>query len=229
VTTPVGPRLAPWCTWCVCSLVGLSKVDRRNEIDRLIADEKLEDGTKYERLAAIVFGLLTGRATVHDLRLRGASGVRHQIDAVVGDDHTRILIETKDYDKVIGLPIIRNFWAAVEDIGPDEAFVITTVGYTKPAIQYAEAKDVRLALLRPPEEDDWAGVLRRVVIDMTMTGQIGLANITWELHPDDHEKINGGSGGLGATETALIRLADERRETREAWTFDGHDVVPRVE
>jgi hypothetical protein len=45
---------------------------------------------------------------VRDLRLRGDSGVRHQIDAVVGDGHNRILVETKDYDKVIGLPIIRN-------------------------------------------------------------------------------------------------------------------------
>src|SRR6202142_4570071 len=58
----------------------------------------------------------TSRATVRDLRLRGDSGVRHQIDAVVGDGHKRILVETKDYDKVRGLPIIRNFWGAVEDI-----------------------------------------------------------------------------------------------------------------
>ena len=143
--------------------------------DRLIAEQKLKAGTKYERLAAIAFGVLTGRATVHDLRLRGASGVRHQIDAVVGDEHKRILVETKDYDKVIRLPIIRNFWGAVEDIGPDEAFVVTTVGFTKPAIQYAEAKGIRLALLRPPEEEDWAGVYRKVVLDITMTGQAGLA------------------------------------------------------
>ena len=112
--------------------------------DRLVAKEKLKDGTKYERLAAIAFGVLTGQATVHDLRLRGASGVRHQIDAVVGHEHRRILVETKDYDKVIGLPLIRNFWGAVEDIGPDEAFVVTTVGFTAPAIQYAEAKGIRL-------------------------------------------------------------------------------------
>ena len=71
--------------------------------DRLIAEEKLKDGTKYERLAAIAFRVLTGQATVHDLRLRGASGVRHQIDAVVGDERKHILVETKDYDKVIGL------------------------------------------------------------------------------------------------------------------------------
>ena len=58
--------------------------------------------------ALVAFRLLTGRVTVHDLRLRGASGVRHQIDALVGDGHKRVLIETKDYDTVVGLPIIRT-------------------------------------------------------------------------------------------------------------------------
>jgi hypothetical protein len=152
---------------------------------------------------------------VHDLRLRGASGVRHQIDAVVGDEHKRILVETKDYDKVIGLQIIRNFWGAVEDIGPDEGFAVTTVGFTQPAIQYAEAKGIRLALLRPPEEGDWAGVYRKVVLDVTTTGQAGLVNVTWQLHPDDPDKTNGQNMGLGVTETARLKLADADGKERD--------------
>ncbi len=183
--------------------------------DRLIAEEKLKDGTKYERLAAIAFRVLTGQATVHDLRLRGASGVRHQIDAVVGDERKHILVETKDYDKVIGLPIIRNFWGVVEDVGPDDAFVITTMGFTKPAIQYAEAKGIRLALLRPPEEEDWAGLYRKVVVDITMTGQAGLADITWQLHPDDHHKVDPEKGRRGVTETAQLKLADADGHQRD--------------
>lgn len=62
--------------------------------DRLVADERLKAGTKYERLAAIAFRHVTGRETVHDLRLRGGTGVAHQIDAVVGDERKRILIES---------------------------------------------------------------------------------------------------------------------------------------
>lgn len=178
--------------------------------DRLVAEEKLKEGTKYERLAAIVFRELTGRAAVHDLRLRGSSGVRHQIDAVVGDAQHRVLVETKDYDKRIGLPIIRNFWGAVEDISPDESFVITSVGFTKPAVQYAEAKGIRLALLRPPEDEDWAGVVRKTVVEITTTGQEGIANVTWQLHPDDHDKVDGERNSLGVTETVQLRLADEQ-------------------
>lgn len=182
--------------------------------DRLIAEEKLKEGTKYERLAAIAFSVLTGRVGVHDLRLRGASGVRHQIDAVVGDEPKRILVETKDYDKRIGLPIIRNFWGVVEDIGFDEAFVLTTVGFTKPAIQYAEAKGIRLALLRPPEDVDWAGVCRKVLLDITTTGQAGLANVTWQLHPDDHDKMTVQTTRIGIAETAELKLADADGERR---------------
>lgn len=70
--------------------------------DRLVAQEKLKDRTKYERLAAIAFSLLTGRETVHDLRLLGASSVRHQIDAVIGQARKRVLVETKDYDRKDG-------------------------------------------------------------------------------------------------------------------------------
>ncbi len=183
--------------------------------DRLIAQEKLKDGTKYERLAAIAFSLLTGRETVHDLRLLGASGVRHQIDAVIGESRKRVLVETKDYDRKIGLPIIRNFWAVVEDIGPDESFVVTTVGFTGPAITYANAKGIRLALLRPPEEEDWHGIYRKVVVNIIATGQTGPANITWQLHPDDHDKINGDSTGVQTVETRQLKLADSHGNERE--------------
>ncbi len=116
---------------------------------------------------------------MRDLRLRGDSGVRHQIDAVVGDGHKRILVETKDYDKVRGLPIIRNFWGAVEDIGPDEAFVVTD---TKPAIGTPRRRHPPCAAASP-EEEDGTGVYRKVVLDITMTGQAGLANVTGNSTP----------------------------------------------
>jgi hypothetical protein len=93
--------------------------------DRLIAAEKLKRGSKYERLAAVVFADLEGRDTVHDLRLRGGSGVRHQIDVTVGPDPKRLLVECKQYDKTIGLGIVRDFFGAVEDLQPDAAYVVT--------------------------------------------------------------------------------------------------------
>lgn len=138
--------------------------------DRLVAEEKLKAGTKYERLAAIAFRILTERTTLHDLRLRGEVGVAHQIDAVVGHERKRILIEAKDYDKKVDLPVVRDFSAVVEDLQPDEAFVVTTVGFSDNAKQWAEAKGLTLALLRPPEGDeDWGTLVKRIDFTMKMS------------------------------------------------------------
>lgn len=176
--------------------------------DRLVADEKLSSGTKYERLTAIAFRQITDRATVHDLRLRGESGVAHQIDAVVGDERKRVLIEAKDYDKPVSLPIVRNFWAATEDIGPDEAFIVTTEGFSRNAIKYAAAKGISLAVLRPPRDEDWGNLCRRIVLSLTATGQTGPPRVTWQLHPDDHDKIDD-DGTQGLLETRELQLSDE--------------------
>jgi hypothetical protein len=182
--------------------------------DRLVAEEKLKDGTKYERLAAIVYKLLTEQVTVHDLKLRGDTGVKHQIDAVVGENRKHILVEAKDLGRNVDLPIVRNFWAAVEDIKPDEAFVVTTVGFSPQAVQYAEAKGIRLALLRPPQDEDWDGLIKKVVLEVIATGQAGLVNVNFNAHSDEAERIASGLTGLGVVETAQVRFANATGEER---------------
>src|SRR5437588_1164723 len=137
--------------------------------DRLVAGDKVTSSDKYEALAAIVFFALDGQAAIQDMRLLGASGVRHQIDVVVGRARTRrrALIECKDYDKKIGLPLVRNFFGVVEDIQPDEAFMVTTVGFTEPAALYGVAKGIRLAVLRPPDNnEDWGNLVTRVEVEI---------------------------------------------------------------
>jgi hypothetical protein len=182
--------------------------------DRLVAEEKLKSGSKYERLAAIVFRALTGNTTVHDLRLRGESGVAHQIDAVVGRDSRRILIEAKDYDKPVGLAIVRDFSAVAADIRPDDAYIVTTERFTRDAVKFAKAKGIRLAVLRPLRDEDWENLVRRVRLTIRMTTLTGPPNVTWQLHPDDVAKIGDGDGALGLTDINAIELgyANGRRE-----------------
>lgn len=182
--------------------------------DDLIADEKLKKGTKYERLAAVAFRQITGEQTVHDLRLVGESGVAHQIDAVVGEPRRRLLVEVKDYDEKIGLPMIRNFWGAVDDIRPDEAYVLSIEGFTKPAMRFAEAKGIKLALLRPPREEDWDKLVRQIALQLTMTGPTELPTLEWQLHPEDQDKIDGASAQAGQMATARLELSDELGQRR---------------
>lgn len=140
--------------------------------DRFFTIPSSKPGTRYERLAAVVFKALHERHTViHNISLRGTSRVRHQIDVLIEADGRakRILIEAKDFDKKgrrIGLSIIRDFRSVIEDIRPDEAFVVTCTGYTAPARQYAKAKNVKLAVLRAFEDADWEGYVRKVPIQL---------------------------------------------------------------
>lgn len=141
--------------------------------NQYVADEKLKEGTKYERLAAIVYKSLNNMNVVlHDLRLSGTGKLaKHQIDITVENREfkKRMLIECKDYDKKIGIGVIRDFHGAVFQIKPDEAMVVTKVGFTKGAIKFAEDEDIKLIILREFNEDDWEGRMRTLHLQLNMT------------------------------------------------------------
>ncbi|MDA1531021.1 restriction endonuclease [Bacillus cereus group sp. TH260-2LC] len=136
-----------------------------------IADEKLKQGTKYERLAAIVFKTLNASdVVVHDLTLRGdGKKTPHQIDVMItrANVSKRVLIECKDYDTKVGISIIRDFFGAISQIKPDEAFVVTTEGYTKGARSFAEEEGIKLAILRGFKDTDWDGRIQKIHITNT--------------------------------------------------------------
>lgn len=149
------------------------------EIDTIynenIAEEKLKQGTKYEKLAAVVFKILNQNdVVIHDLTLRGdGKKTGHQIDVTVQDPGSnaskRILIECKDYDKKVGIGIVRDFFGAVHQIKPNEAFVVTTEGYTRGARTFADDEKIKLAILRGFKEEDWEGRIKALHIKGTVT------------------------------------------------------------
>jgi hypothetical protein len=157
-----------------CSHQGSRMVNSRyDELhDRFFSILTSKEGTRYERLAAVVFKALHEQnVVIHDFRLRGDSTVKHQIDVLieVGGVQKRVLIECKDFDKsgqVVGLGILRDFRSVVEDTKADEAFVLTCTGYTKPARKYAKAKGIKLAIMRIFEEKDWEGRIKEILVNL---------------------------------------------------------------
>ena len=129
-------------------------------------------GTRYERLAAFVFKYLHEQnVVIHDMKVVGKSKIPHQIDVVVESDGSkkRVLVECKDTPKQrVGLSVIRDFRSVVEDTSPDDAFVVTCTGYTAPAMRYAKAKGIKLAVLRAFEEADWQGYFRSVSMQLNV-------------------------------------------------------------
>lgn len=108
---------------------------------------------------------------IHDVSLVGESEVAHQIDVRITSEgeERRILIECKDFDisgDKVGLDIVRNFFAVLEDTKVSEGMIITSRGFTSDAARYAKAKNIKLVVLRIHEEEDWAGFIRTIVANL---------------------------------------------------------------
>ena len=133
-------------------------------------------GTKYERLMALVVAALNrGSVVVHDVKLRGGdTGVKHQIDVRLvrpAGEQRHLLIECKDFDESgdpVGLPIVRNFFGAVDDVKPDEAWIVTCHGFTRDAIRYARGKRIKLAVLREFRESDRENRIETVEVTVSI-------------------------------------------------------------
>lgn len=136
--------------------------------DAAIASEKLKNGTKYERLTAIVFKILQESAyIVHDVRLRGdGKQTAHQIDVHISagpqDERRRVLVECKDHDPEtkVDLAEIRDFNGALVQLQPARGIFVTTSDYTAPTRSYARDENIALVVLRPFTEEDWIGRIR---------------------------------------------------------------------
>lgn len=197
--------------------------------DQYVAQEKLKNGTKYERIAAIVFCLLREQTVVHDLRLTGASGVAHQIDAVIGAGRKRVLIEAKDYATRVGLGVVRDFFGVVEDLRPDGAYVVTTEGFTGPAKKYAAAKDIHLGILRVPRKGDLSGLVQSILLTINAT-TFESGTVTWEAaDPAEVTVQQLGHRSVGALETTLVQddgTLETLREVLEAAWGPSYRGVP---
>ena len=136
--------------------------------DRLVAAEKLKSGTKYERLAALVFQVLDRSAlVVHDVTL-GAPGkeASHQLDVIASDRtgrRRRVVVEARDRGKRVGIGQVRDFFRVVHQLQADVAWIVSPSGFTDPAKRYARDEGIRLAEFPPalPEEDNRLKAIRK--------------------------------------------------------------------
>ncbi len=197
-----------------------------NIYDSYIINEKLKTGTKYEKLAAIVYKTLAeDDVVIHDLRLRGeGKTAEHQIDVTIEkQDHhqKRIIVECKDYDKVVGISVIRDFYGAIAQIKPDDAIVVSTQGFTKGAVKFAADEKIKLAILREFNEEDWVGKMRRLIFDIRMISMNTPHITSWIIA--DHPLLDEVNAALGSKAETLQEI-DTR--TTYFYTEEGHQAEP---
>ena len=187
-------------------------------------------GTRYERLAALVFKALEEHnAVIHDMALTGENpDVKHQIDVTVDTAGAmrRIVIECKDFDIAggkVGLGIIRNFRSVIEDTEADEGIVITCNGFTQVAQKYAPSKGIKLAVLRLFEMLTWmAGSRRSFSVSFSNGQPIRLRTCTSgsASAPGDAAELAaiGATHGVRDTDPVFFVRNRERRQFNEFLT-----------
>ena len=124
----------------------------------------LNQDTEYEKLTREVYEEILrtdGFDTIlvkHNVNLAGKSTQKHQLDVywefkVVGLVH-RVAVECKNYTSTITVGKVRDFAAALDDIGNIQGIFITKTGYQKGAKVFADHKGIALKMLREPTAED---------------------------------------------------------------------------
>tara|TARA_R110001599_G_C12269246_1_gene661199 strand:+ start:2722 stop:3537 length:816 start_codon:yes stop_codon:yes gene_type:complete len=105
----------------------------------------------------------------HDQRVKGKSGVEHQIDVFweykyAGVSH-KVLIECKYYSKPISLIHARNMLGLLNDIPNSQGLIVTTQGFQSGVIDFCNHYEISLKRIRPPQGSDWDGCIQIVNIN----------------------------------------------------------------
>lgn len=206
-------------------------------LDRYHTIATTKAGTRYEILAAMLAKTLEEqKRVVHDIKLLGDSDVPHQIDVTVEEPAGRkhLLIECKDFDisgDKVGLSIIRDFWAVVDDTKPDSAWVLTCNGFTSEALKFAKAKGIKCIVMRLYTDQDDKGRIKRIVLSTHLLQPIE-PRVSLFVDEDDFpilemaKKAAGIGESLHLNDDAYFLLSDGiRKHFNEVLTAEMNDAM----
>lgn len=117
-------------------------------------------------------------------RVEGPPGVFHQIDVLTshsdGLHQYRTAISCKNWNKKVGIPIVREFAQIIDDARLNKGVIVSKMGFTGPAKTYAASKNIGLVELRKPVNTDWDGYIREVHITLMMD-QTEIYDVNFQL------------------------------------------------
>jgi hypothetical protein len=131
---------------------------------------------EYERLVRDVYqaiqqteGLDTTKL-LHNQRIQGKSGLRHQVDIYwelkIDGNMSRVAIECKHYSRRVDIGKVRDFLGVLHDIGDIRGILVTKVGFESGAITFADHYGIQLKEVRFPQQQDWHGRLKDVPLEI---------------------------------------------------------------
>ena len=201
--------------------------DRTSDAD----DVRWQD---YEELVKDIYEALgkANGATIEcwggSCKVEGPPGIFHKIDVLTrhsdGVHQYRTAISCKNWNKKVGIPIVREFAQIVNEARFSKGVIVSKMGFTAPAEAYAESKNIGLVELRRPLDKDWDGYIRRVHITLVID-QTEIYDVQFQLtasKPGPGEEVFQGGpihwplflnqifiGIPGKEAETLQRLADE--------------------
>ena len=117
-----------------------------------------KQGTEFEKFSKELYEELLGQHDLknlkiqHDISLRGTTGQLHQIDVywefMLGGITHKVAVECKDYTSAVTIGRIRDFAAALDDIGGIKGIFLTKVGYQSGAKLFAKGKGIALKTVK---------------------------------------------------------------------------------
>lgn len=138
--------------------------------------ELYDEAIKYEQLTKATYQAILRKEGVntievqHNIKVKGRSGVEHQIDVYwsfiqAGIEH-KVVIECKNYASSISLEKVRNIFGVLHDIGSAQGLMVTKTGYQSGAADFAKYYNIGLKILRKPIDDDWQGRVKNININL---------------------------------------------------------------
>ncbi|MEN0015848.1 MAG: restriction endonuclease [Solirubrobacteraceae bacterium] len=199
----------------------MTSADQLDQLhDRLFAERPNKKGDRFERITALVFAALgegQARWQVH----RGGAGRRakHRIDVEVERDAGchRLVVECKHWDEKVGQDVANSVASRRDQLGANEAAIVSTRGFTSGAQDVAAGEGIRLVLVKPlAEDDDWRGVVKRIVMHGTFIAP-EIRDFTWLAYaPED-------AGRGGPIDPAVLATIDSPEDQLDVLGLDHED------
>jgi hypothetical protein len=106
----------------------------------------------------------------HNVKIKGKSGVHHQIDAVleknIGIYPFKMLVSCKHWNSRVKKEHLVAWHGIVDDCSASGGSVFSRVGFQSGAITYAKHHGIKLFEIKDLKDSDWEGYLKQINVNL---------------------------------------------------------------
>jgi hypothetical protein len=138
----------------------------------------VRDWEHLEQLVTMLLAKLDPNSAVRwDARVprRHHKGTR-QADTViagtVGGVPIMIIVNSKHLRRTVEVNRVHELEGVMREVGADRGVIVSTVGFSRKALEAAEDSRITTYVIRPAKDEDWEGLIREVEITGNLIGNV---------------------------------------------------------